>query len=195
MTAQQMVVEIQKVLGVPADGVCGPFTIAAIYDRLIGDEKPEPEIDERSARNIVGLHKHVQQIAKEFLIRCKKAGLGIRIIDGLRTYQQQAELYAKGRTQPGSIVTKAGPGQSMHNFGLAFDIGVFVDNKYMAESAQYACAGEIGKALGLTWGGNFKSIKDEPHFELQPGWARNLLTSDMLAELRRRKTVGTDPLV
>ena len=191
MTAQQMVIEIQKVLGVPADGVCGPFTIAAIYDRLIGDEKVEPEIDERSARNLVGLHPKVQQVAKEFLGRCKKAGFCVRIIDGLRTYAQQAELYAKGRTLPGKIVTKAGPGQSMHNFGLAFDIGIFVDNKYLPESAQYAAAGAIGKELGLTWGGDFQSIKDEPHFELRPGWATGMASGAMLSELRRRKEVGT----
>jgi len=191
MTAQQMVIEIQKVLGVPADGVCGPFTIAAIYDRLIGDEKAEPEIDERSARNLVGLHPKVQQVAREFLGRCKKAGFGVRIICGLRTYSEQAELYANGRTLPGKIVTKAGPGQSMHNFGLAFDIGIFVDNKYLPESAQYAAAGAIGKELGLTWGGDFQSIKDEPHFELRPGWATGMASGAMLAELRRRKEVGT----
>lgn len=191
MTAQQMVIEIQKVLGVPADGVCGPFTIAAIYDKLIGDEKVEPEIDERSARNLVGLHQNVQQVAREFLGRCKKAGLGVRIICGLRTYSEQAELYAKGRTLPGKVVTKAGPGQSMHNFGLAFDIGIFVDNKYLPESAQYAAAGAIGKELGLTWGGDFQSIKDEPHFELRPSWATGMASGAMLAELRRRKEVGT----
>jgi peptidoglycan L-alanyl-D-glutamate endopeptidase CwlK len=191
MTAQQMVIEIQKALGVPADGVCGPFTIAAIYDKLIGGEQAEPEIDERSARSLIGLHPKVQQLAKEFLGRCKKAGLGVRVIDGLRTYAQQAELYAKGRTLPGKIVTKAGPGQSMHNFGLAFDIGIFVDNKYLPESAQYAAAGAVGKELGLTWGGDFQSIKDEPHFELRPSWSNGMASSAMLAELRRRKEVGT----
>lgn len=178
-------------LGVPADGVCGPFTIAAIYDKLVDGDKVDPEIDERSARNLVGLHPKVQQVAKEFLSRCKKSGLGVRIIDGLRTYAQQAELYAKGRTTPGKIVTKSGPGQSMHNFGLAWDIGIFVDNKYLDESAQYAAAGAIGKEMGITWGGNFQSIKDEPHFEIRPEWAKGMSSSAMLSELRRRKEVGT----
>ena len=40
---------------------------------------------------------------------------------GRRTMEEQAKLYAKGRTSGGKIVTKAKPGQSYHNYGLAFD--------------------------------------------------------------------------
>ncbi len=45
----------------------------------------------------------------------------------LRTAAEQNELYAQGRTKPGSIVTYAKAGQSMHNFGLACDIVLLVD--------------------------------------------------------------------
>lgn len=194
MTAQQMIKEIQIALGVPPDGICGPFTIAAIYEEVVGGKKIEPEVDDRSLRNIVTLHPKLQKIAKEFLARCKRAGLGVKVICGLRTFSEQAELYSKGRTQPGRIVTNAGPGMSMHNYSLAFDIGIFSDDKYLPESAQYASAGVIGKELGLHWGGDFKTIKDEPHFELRPTWAKDSSNSAMLSELRRRKEVGTDAL-
>jgi hypothetical protein len=40
---------------------------------------------------------------------------------GMRSMEEQAALYAKGRTQPGKIVTQAKPGTSYHNHGLAFD--------------------------------------------------------------------------
>jgi hypothetical protein len=40
---------------------------------------------------------------------------------GRRTMEEQAALYAKGRTTSGKIVTKAKPGESYHNYGLAFD--------------------------------------------------------------------------
>ena len=40
---------------------------------------------------------------------------------GRRTMEEQAALYAKGRTVGGKIVTKAKPGESYHNYGLAFD--------------------------------------------------------------------------
>ena len=40
---------------------------------------------------------------------------------GRRTMEEQAALFAIGRTAPGRIVTKARPGESYHNHGLAFD--------------------------------------------------------------------------
>ncbi len=52
---------------------------------------------------------------------CQAAGLRIYIYEGLRSPERQAELYAQGRTKPGKIVTKAGPWQSMHQYGLAID--------------------------------------------------------------------------
>ena len=44
--------------------------------------------------------------------------------------------------------------------------------------------------LGLEWGGNWKTIQDEPHFQLRPKWAGDLSEGDMLAELRSRKESG-----
>lgn len=40
---------------------------------------------------------------------------------GMRTYAEQEQIYAEGRTAPGKIVTKAHGGQSYHNFGIAID--------------------------------------------------------------------------
>jgi peptidoglycan L-alanyl-D-glutamate endopeptidase CwlK len=68
-------------------------------------------------------------------------------------------------------VTDARGGYSNHNFGVAFDIGVFESGKYLDESPKYKAAGALGSDLGLEWGGNWKTIQDEPHFQLRPGWA------------------------
>jgi hypothetical protein len=72
-------------------------------------------------------------------------------------------------SEPGKIVTKARGGQSWHNFGLAFDVGIFsTDGKnYYGESAAYREVGKIGKALGLEWGGDWDFV-DEPHFQYNP---------------------------
>jgi len=40
---------------------------------------------------------------------------------GRRTMEEQAALYAIGRSAPGKVVTKARAGESYHNYGLAFD--------------------------------------------------------------------------
>jgi hypothetical protein len=38
--------------------------------------------------------------------------------------------------------------------------------------------------------GDWKSITDEPHYELRSNWASNLSESAMLAEFRQRKESG-----
>jgi peptidoglycan L-alanyl-D-glutamate endopeptidase CwlK len=50
----------------------------------------------------------------------------------------------------------------------------------------------LGTDLGLEWGGNWKTIVDEPHFQLRPVWADGLEEKEMLAKLRQRKDAGTD---
>jgi len=46
----------------------------------------------------------------------------------LRTFAEQDALYAQGRTKKGPIVTKARGGESYHNYGLAVDIVLLIDN-------------------------------------------------------------------
>ncbi|MEO6788087.1 MAG: M15 family metallopeptidase, partial [Chthoniobacteraceae bacterium] len=81
-------------------------------------------------------------------------------------------------------------GHSNHNFGIAFDIGVFKGGKYLPESPDYRKVGAIGAGIGLDWGGNWKSFEDQPHFELHPKWAASLSEEQMLKELRERKDSG-----
>ena len=106
----------------------------------------------------------------------------MRIISGTRTYAEQAAIFAQGRTTPGKIVTKAGPGQSNHNFGVAWDIGVFLNGEYLNESPLYGKLGATGKGLGLEWGGDWSGFVDRPHYQLR-------MTSS-LAELRASFEAG-----
>jgi peptidoglycan L-alanyl-D-glutamate endopeptidase CwlK len=48
-------------------------------------------------------------------------GLTFHLFSGLRTFEEQDSLYAKGRTSPGKRVTNARGGYSWHNYGLAVD--------------------------------------------------------------------------
>ena len=127
-------------------------------------------IDARSAKNIATLHQELQPLATKLIELAKELGINAKVIAGLRTYAEQEALYAQGRTKPGKVVTKARGGHSIHNFGLAFDVGVFSDddNTYHGESPSYRTLGEIGEGLGLAWGGRWKFV-DEPHFEYKHG--------------------------
>ena len=105
---------------------------------------------------------------------------------GCGTYAEQDELFAQGRTKPGKRVTNAKGGESNHNFGVAFDVGVFEGNAYLDDSPAYDAVGAIGASIGLEWGGHWISLVDKPHFQLRPNWAKVMSESEMLAELSKR---------
>jgi peptidoglycan L-alanyl-D-glutamate endopeptidase CwlK len=186
---------VQKALGIGADGNAGPETWLAIYNRICPNTPPPAspsgdKVDARSEQVIATLLPEVQPYARALITKAGGAGITIKVISGLRTYDEQNDLYAQGRTKPGKIVTNARGGYSNHNFGIAFDVGVFEGSKYLDESPKYKAVGVLGMDLGLEWGGNWKTIQDEPHFQLRPKWATDPSEKDMLAELRSRKESG-----
>jgi peptidoglycan L-alanyl-D-glutamate endopeptidase CwlK len=193
-----MVSAVQAALGVDVDGKAGTETWTAIYQALVPKKKggggvvvPEiSPVDPRSEKNIATLAAEVQPLARALVQKAAAAGITIKVISGLRTYDEQDALYAQGRTAPGDIVTNAKGGYSNHNFGIAFDVGVFEGNKYLGESPKYKAIGALGMDLGLEWGGNWKTLVDEPHFQLRPGWANTLPEKQMLAQLRDRVASG-----
>ena len=198
MKIEDMISAVQKKLGVQVDGRAGTETWGAIYAYIvkpkIGRVAPAQAIeavDPRSEKNIATLLPEVQPIARALVQKAAQSGIQIRIISGLRTYAEQDDLYARGRTEPGPKVTNARGGYSNHNFGIAFDVGIFEGTKYLSDSVKYKAVGALGMDLGLEWGGNWKTIVDQPHFQLRPEWALGINEREMLAELRDRVADGT----
>ena len=158
-------------------------------------------VDDNSEKIIATLLPEVRPLARQLVQKAAAVGITIKILSGLRTYAEQDALYAKGRdangnvVNQGQVVTNVKGGYSNHNFGLAFDIGVF-DNtgKYLGNSPLYEKVGPIGMSLGLTWGGNWTSFRDTPHYELRPNWAKNLSESQMVAQLRQRTSANQNLL-
>lgn len=182
--------ELQEFLGVTPDGQWGPKSQSALDAVLHPITPVAPSIatdgiDSRSAEAIDTLLPQVRPYAQSLVRQCAREGIKIVVTSGTRTYEEQNELYAKH-----DGTTKARGGYSNHNFGLAFDVTIFNDKTPVWESPKYKIVGAIGKSLGLAWGGDWKSIEDEPHFELRPQWATMLDENSMLAELRRRVNVG-----
>lgn len=204
---------VQKKLGAFVDGSPGPETWGAIHLAVVGKKAPDeikkadtPPLagdgktaDSRSEGNIATLHPRVKPFARALIEKSAGQGLIIKVISAMRTFAEQDVLFAKGRTTPGPKVTNARGGFSNHNFGLAFDIGIFTGStdpekakNFVSSSPAYKAIGALGTDLGLEWGGNWKNFKDEPHFQLRPGWAAGLEEPVMLAELRKRKVAGKD---
>lgn len=131
-------------------------------------------------RNVSQLHPELQKKVVKLQQECLKEGIKIKIGECFRTEAEQNALYAKGRTAPGNIVTNARGNSysSMHQWGVAFDFflnmdvdkdGKTSDDAFNNATKLFNKVGTIGKKLGLEWGGDWKSIKDLPHFQL-PDW-------------------------
>lgn len=124
-----------------------------------------------NSRKVEDLHPKMQEICQKHIDACAKRGVKIIVTSTLRDQEYQESLYAQGRTTPGKIVTKAkliGP----HAFGLAYDVApITADGKTVLwnDNTKWTIIGQEGKKLGLTWGGDWKSICDKPHFELTDG--------------------------
>ena len=117
-----------------------------------------------------GLLPLVARKAQELVDACAKKGITIIVTQGIRTNAQQDALYAQGRTKPGKVVTNAKAGQSIHNYGVAFDIAVIEKGVITwGNLAAYNKVGAIGRSIGLSWGGDWIGFKDLPHFELSMG--------------------------
>lgn len=137
-----------------------------------------------NSRNVNDLHPYVAKLALELKAACALQGIEIIFTQTLRDSEYQDSLYAQGRTKPGKVVTNAKGGQSMHNFGLAFDVVPVDDSRqpiWDDRSHLWNLIGAEGKRLGLEWGGDWVSLKDKPHFQYTEG-----LT---LAQLRAGATI------
>jgi peptidoglycan L-alanyl-D-glutamate endopeptidase CwlK len=153
------------------DGIWGPKTDAA--DAAFVQESETIKnihggFDPRSESNIITLAPKVQVLSRKFLTIMVGQGLDVRIISGTRTYAEQDTLFRKGRFgNPAPKVTNARGGQSNHNFGLAWDIGLFENGKYITTAGKYRDLANlvIGVLPNLEWGGHWQSFPDVPHYQ------------------------------
>lgn len=118
------------------------------------------------SRDISRLRADVAANCRLFVEECKKQGLPVLVTETVRDLEYQASLYAKGRTAPGSIVTnQKTPSFHSDKAGLAFDICKNVNGHEYDDLAFFNRCGEIGKKIGFSWGGDWLSLQDKPHFQ------------------------------
>lgn len=130
-----------------------------------------------ASRDPKDLHPLLQPLFAKFRAEAVVQGLDFILTCTYRSNAEQEELYAKGRTAPGFIVTRARGGQSAHNFLLdgkpaakAFDIVPVVNGKpeWSAAHPAWQALGKIGMDLGLNWyGAPGAKFREYPHFQLR----------------------------
>ena len=132
------------------------------------------------------------KVREELFVHYKEAnnllgsGVRLRFAYVFRTAQEQHELFLKRPK-----VTNADSWQSIHNYGLAFDIVMLYDNDDNGtfeeaswsltkdgdndKTADWMEVANYFKSKGWEWGGDWKKFKDAPHFQKDFGFHWSVL--------------------
>lgn len=116
-------------------------------------------LGDRSTKNLVGVNADLVKVVKRAL---ELSPVDFTVIEGLRTKERQAELMKQGFTRTLN---------SRHIIGEAVDIVPLpVDWKNpkpfgLVAEAMKKAADELG--VKVTWGGDWKSFVDLPHYQIE----------------------------
>lgn len=115
----------------------------------------------RSLNNLKGVDEKLVNLMTEVL---QKSPYDFGITEGLRTIEKQKEYVKAGKSQTMN---------SYHLKGKAVDIKVYKDGeviwdlKYYKEIANLVKRTAAEKGLKITWGGDWKTLVDGPHFQIE----------------------------
>lgn len=114
------------------------------------------------------MHPLLKQKVEQMAVALVAEGIYIRVVQGLRTFEEQNELFAQRPK-----VTNAPGGYSMHNFGLAVDcvpslalVGDAFQPDWNGKDQHYAAMVAAGETQGLVSGAKWHSLVDFPHMQL-----------------------------
>lgn len=118
------------------------------------------QLSSRSEHRLEGVHPDLQKVVR-LAITLTEVDFGVT--EGVRTVERQRELVAKGASQTM---------KSRHITGHAVDLVAFVGGEVRWDWPLYSKLADAMKrsaqSLGvpIAWGGDWKTFKDGPHFEL-----------------------------
>ena len=116
-----------------------------------------------SLARLKGVHPDLVKVVKRAIELTKQ---DFTVLEGLRTKERQKQLVAKGASKTMN---------SYHITGHAVDIAPIVNGQvswdwkyyYPVRDAMKAAAKELG--VKIEWGGDWKSFKDGPHWQIPRG--------------------------
>ena len=117
----------------------------------------------RSKLRLRGVHPDLVKVVELALTRSE---IDFTVLEGLRDRERQKELFAAGASSTMN---------SRHLTGHAVDLGAWVNGGVRWDWPLYhkiaktmkSAAAELG--ITITWGGDWRSFPDGPHFELTRG--------------------------
>ena len=118
------------------------------------------KLSQRSKDRLVGVHPDLIRVVNRAI---QLTAVDFAVLEGVRTLARQKELLKSGATRTL---------QSRHLTGHAVDLGAWVGSEvrwdwplyYKIADAMKAASKEL--AVPIEWGGDWRSFKDGPHFQL-----------------------------
>ena len=129
-------------------------------------------MDKLTIDRIASSHPKIREELKQHYIECNNLlpkGVRLRFAYVYRSITEQNVLYNQRPK-----VTNAKGGQSIHNYGCAFDYVIMLDKdnngtfetiEWDLKSPYHKVVVDYFKSKGYEWGGSWKSFKDYPHFQ------------------------------
>lgn len=119
------------------------------------------ELNVRSRKNLTGVNEKLVQVVER---AAEITTVDFIVTEGLRTIERQKQLYDKGASRTMN---------SKHLTGHAVDLAAVVDGEVRWDWPLYHKLADAMKQAAkelnvpMTWGGDWRSFKDGPHFELK----------------------------
>lgn len=131
----------------------------------------------RHSRDIGNLRADVAENCRALLALAEKRGLRALVTETVRDDAYQKMLAEKGYAAKGAVT----PSFHAEHAGLAFDICKNEKGHEYDDPVFFERMGALGKKVGFSWGGDWKSFPDRPHFQ----WDANGAYTGAMVRARR----------
>lgn len=131
----------------------------------------------RHSRDIGDLRADVAENCRALLALAEKRGLRALVTETVRDDAYQKMLAEKGYAAKGAVT----PSFHAEHAGLAFDICKNEKGHEYDDPVFFERIGALGKKVGFSWGGDWKSFPDRPHFQ----WDANGAYTGAMVRARR----------
>ena len=120
-----------------------------------------------NSREIGELRADVAVNCRTLIERAAARGLPVLVVQTVRDAEYQRYLVSMGYAARTATV----PTFHAKGVGLAFDICKNVKGHEYDDPGFFTAMGRLGKEMGFTWGGDWRSFPDRPHFQWDAGGA------------------------
>lgn len=134
----------------------------------MGEEMSKFTLSQRSLERLQGVHPDLVAVVKRAI---EITPIDFAVIEGVRTVERQKQLLAAGASK--TMKSRHIPSSNKSRMGEAVDLAPIVDGQirwdwplfHKLAPAVKEAANQLG--IPIQWGGDWRTFKDGPHFEIK----------------------------